>query len=138
MFKRICTFFSIIIVLFGVFLLNYKPMFADFTDRLELYLDENSSNAQIISVETIDYRFIKNIKGESFKIDKKCFSLDEFLNKTGGKVIFTETTEYGVSYYCYSNSIKYRKQIRGEIINLHVFVGKEQVTIGSPLIYGSF
>ena len=85
-----------------------------------------------------DYRFIKDVTGESVKISNLGFDVNEFFEKYNAKIVFTETTDGVVSYYGYSKDIKYQTTIGGKRINLHVAVTKDSVTVGAPIIYGSF
>jgi hypothetical protein len=49
-----------------------------------------------------------------------------------------EETEEGINYYAYTEKLTTEKIIRGKKINLHIFIGESEVTIGTPIIYGSF
>ena len=127
--------FVVIVVLWAT---NCVPLFKEVANKYELYISEHSSNALSVEVQKHEFPFVKNVTGESCKIAVEKFCLVEFFEDFNGEILFIEQTEEGVSYYGYSPLIKYRKQLRGEIINLHVFISKEQVTVGSPIIYGSF
>ena len=119
----------------GIF--NNKPIFNDYSKNYEVYLDTSSSNARIISATKTIYPLIYNKVGESCKIIGS-FSLDEFLTKMNAELIFTEDTDEGVSYYAYSKQIRYKRMVCDKVVNLQVFIGKSGVTVGSPIIYGSF
>jgi hypothetical protein len=75
-------------------------------------------------------------------VDTFNFDLDAFLVRHQATIVFTEEIESGVSIYAYSKSVKYRKQIKGKIVNLQIFIPKEKqnkdITIGTPIIFGSF
>lgn len=75
--------------------------------------------------------------GESVFIDKYVDYSKIFL-KYDAELCFTEELEEGVSYYGFSKELKYKKQINGKIINLHVFVGKNYTVVGTPIIYGGY
>ena len=137
MFKKLFV-YALSFILFAAFtFFNATPVFFNYTDRLELYIDGGGSAGVIVSADKKDYPFIKGVSGESFKADKDTFDLDNFLNDFSAKIILTEEIAEGVSYYAFSNKIKYRSSVRGKTVNLHIFVG-ETVTVGSPLIFGSF
>lgn len=116
---------------------NAEPVFKEYSDRFEVYTVGGSAG-KIASVDGTDFFLCRRVKGESFKCAADDFSAEEFLNDFAAQIRFIEETEEGTSYYAFSESIKYSKTLNGERINLHVFVGKTQVTVGSPVIYGSF
>lgn len=124
-------------VMYCVSLSIATPVFKDYADRYELYVNSNSSCANILSVNCSEYPFIQNIYGESCTINKD-FDLKDFLFQMDAPILFTETLDTGVCYYAYSPKIKYKKSVNGKIVNLHVFIGQEHVKIGTPLIYGGY
>ena len=138
MLKKIVIFPCCLIFLISVYSFNYKPIFSSYADEFEIYLESASSCAQIVQVSEKDYKAFKGIKGEGCKIESKNFSVENFFSEFNAKIIFEEQTDFGISYYGFSPAIKYRKEIHNEIINLHVFVGKSGITIGTPIIFGGF
>lgn len=138
MLKKICVAFSVMICATLIFAANFVPVFANYADGYEIYLNDGSSLSEIVSIGKKDYFFIKNVKGESCKIDKEGFDVEEFFQEFDAVILFTETTDCGVSYYGYSPRVRYREMIKGYTVNLHVCISETQVTAGAPLIYGSF
>ena len=128
------------IVLITISFNTSTPIFKDYANSYELYLNENSSNAKIISANATMYPFIHNKHGESCTVSmvNNKFDLSKFLIEMGADLVFTETLEEGTCYYAYSPKIKYRKSVGDRIINLHVYIGKNTVKVGSPLIYGGY
>lgn len=137
MFKKFFSLALAILLLATFSAFNAAPVFFDYADRLELYLGDAGSAGEIISVDKKDYFFIKGISGESFKADKENFDLQDFLDELDAQIILVEKIEQGISLYAFSSKIKYRSQIDGKTVNLHIFVG-QTITVGSPLIFGSF
>lgn len=127
---------SVVCTLF-VGAVNGEPVFKEYSDRFEVYTVGGSAG-KIASVGGTDFFLCRRVKGESFKCAAEFFSVEEFLNDFAAQIMFTEETKEGTSYYAFSESIKYSKTFNDKRINLHVFVGSEQVTVGSPVIYGSF
>lgn len=138
MLKKFSYILAVILTLACVGYVNTKPLFSNYSDSFTVYVGSNSSNAQILTVDGKDYRFIKDVTGESVKISNLGFDVNEFFEKYNAKIVFTETTDGVVSYYGYSKDIKYQTTIGGKRINLHVAVTKDSVTVGAPIIYGSF
>lgn len=138
MLKKFSYILAVILTLACVGYVNTKPLFSNYSDSFTVYVGSNSSNAQILTVDSKDYRFIKDVTGESVKISNLGFDENEFFEKYNAKIVFTETTDGVVSYYGYSKDIKYQTTIGGKRINLHVAVTKDSVTVGAPIIYGSF
>ena len=113
-----------------------KPVFAGYADRFEIYFESGSLGAGT-NVGAAEYSRFNGIKGESCVIDPM-YSAEQVIADFGAECVFTEKTEAGVSYYCYSPRIKYREYIGGRAVNLHVFEGKERLMVGAPMIYGSY
>ena len=95
-------------------------IFSGYTEKVEIYLGGSGSLSQIQTIDVKDYPYLKS-----------------FLDDFDAKVIFTESIDEGVSYYAYSPKIKERVNLNGKTINLQIFIGNS-VTVGAPLIYGSF
>lgn len=112
-------------------------IFSGYTKRVEVYLGKGGSLSQIQTIDVKDYPYYSGVYGQSFKTDLNEFDLKSFLDDFDAKVIFTESIDEGVSYYAYSPKIKERVNLKGKTINLQIFVGTT-VTVGAPLIYGSF
>lgn len=138
MFKKIMVFLMCITVLSCTFFINKTPIFNAYASNFELYLNSPTSNAQFVRADALSYPFYKNVYGEGFKISSRDFNLERFLKDFSATVILVEEIEHGISYYAYSNQIKYRTILFNRPINLHVFVSETSVTVGSPLILGSF
>ena len=137
MFKRLCVIIVAVMLIISAYFINSRPVFVEYSNNFEVYLNSTSSSAQILNMQFSSFIGLKNIRGESFKIDIEDFNMEEFLNDYSARIVFVEEIEQGVSYYAYSPKIKYRTKLFGQTINLHIFIGK-QVTIGAPLIFGSF
>ena len=135
MIKKSLYIFLAFTVLFGAWIMTSRPLFEDFSDNFEIYLNENSSNAVIISSDKEGFLMTFTRTGESCKTD---LSVEEIFGYFGAEALFYEVTDEGVGYYGFSEKIKYREYIYGKTVNLHVFEGKTQTTVGAPLIYGSF
>lgn len=138
--KKLAVILMAIIICFTLFKPNKNPIFCDYASNFEIYLNSASSNANIVQVDLDEYNSFSKIKGESFKTEKEDFCVFEFFREMKAVILFTETVEEGVSYYGYSRSINYMDTLKGQTVNLHVFISNtnNQVTIGSPIIYGSF
>ncbi len=137
MFKRLMLLFLAVTILLAFLSLNSRPVFSDYSNKIELYFNSSSSMAQIVNIDSFNKQFFFSVRGESFKVDKQAFDLENFLKEFSALMVFVEEIEEGVSYYAYSPKIKYRAKILGKTVNLHIFLGK-QITVGSPLIFGSF
>ncbi len=126
------------LVLFMGLWLSVRPVFYGRANRLELYLKSNSSNARIVRINGNDFQLASGVKGECFKTDKKTFVLGDFLLEFQAQKVFEETTQEGRSVYAYSPKIRYCRKVQGKTVNLQVFVGKEEITVGTPLIFGGY
>ena len=115
-----------------------KPIFTGYAKTFEVYLSNGSNKAPISQVGVIECTFINGKKGEACKISKNNFSLEEFLADFNAYVVDVEYTDDSVNYYAYSPRVRYLERIKGKKVNLHVSVGKGQITLGSPIIYGGY
>ena len=138
MFKRFAVTIASILMITSIYVQSLTPVFNGYSNTYELYLENNSSIARIITTDRVGYYLFPNVKGESCKVEKQGFNVYKFFEQMGAEILFIETTEDVICYYAYSPNVKYHKQVLGHTINLHVAVGKNQVTLGAPLIYGSF
>lgn len=137
MLKKVSVLVLSVIFVLLIGLYDSKPIFSDYANSYEIYVDSPSSNAKIINATKNEYAFVKNKFGESCKI-KGAFCLQEFLQDMKAQTLFIEKTEDGTSYYAYSSAIKYKRKVLGQTVNLQIHIGKSGVTVGSPIIYGSF
>lgn len=138
MLKSTITYLLALSLIFLFCYINVTPVFKGYADEYEVYLGNKGSLSQIISVNESDFIYLENLSGESFTIDKENFNLEKFLTDYDAKLVFVEEIESGISYYAYSKKIKYKANIDKKLINLHVFIGKTNIKVGSPIIYGSF
>lgn len=137
MLKKIAVIVIACALVFTVYTKNNQPIFKGYANNFEFYLSSPSSNAKIVNVNDKLWLITKDVYGESFRADEKNFCLEEFLSDFNAEVVAVESIEEGISYYAYSPKIKYRAKVNDKTVNLHVFIG-ESVTVGAPLIYGSF
>ena len=137
MFKRVLAFISVSAV-FALTLFCYcLPVFYGYCDKFTVYFDVAASSGHSEEKNADEFPLF-NKYGESCVIDKGKISVGEILYRFDAEIVFTEKIAEGVSYYAYSDKIPYRKTINGKTINLHIFVGREKTTVGSPIIFGSF
>jgi hypothetical protein len=89
--------------------------------------------------------FVGNLTGESLFLDffkvGKDYALQtarkQIINKNA-HLVFSECGEWGVCEYYYSNKLSNYTIVKGKKVNIHIAYGKNSLTIGTPLIYGSF
>jgi len=141
MFKRFLC-FTLICVLGAAafsalkFFNSYSPLFR-YADTLEVYSRKGSFGAGT-AADITEYAFINCKTGESCVLKDENKSPSDVAKELGGKILFTEETEAGVSYYGYSRKIKYKEIINGKVVNFQIFKGENRVKIGLPIIYGGF
>ncbi len=138
MLKRLGAIVCLITAVFGVWASFSQPVFREYADSYEVYLDDDSSLAQTKRVNKLQYFFLTDIKGESVTVNSEEFDLEDFFNDFDARLKFTESTPDSQIYYAYSPKVKRVKRVKGQNVNLHVVVCKERVVLGSPLIFGSF
>ena len=136
--KKTFTVVLAITFIFSIWWSMNIPVFYRYSKNVEVYSLNNSSNAKIDFCTSIQYKFRFFKVGESCTIEKQNFDLKEFIDYYNAKIIFTETTSFGNSYYMYSKKIAYSKSINGKIINLHLVINQNKIVMGTPIIYGSY
>ncbi len=113
------------------------------------YLYSNSSNAKMISYDIEGEKDkVKinsfNIKGESlflpFQNGQSAVNeyISSLLTRFNAKIQIIESGDFGDGKYYYSKAIPNYVIIKGKRVNLHVVKSKMGVTVGTPIIFGSF
>ena len=138
MLRKCLTLIFALTTIFAFNILNNKPIFSRYSNDFTIYVGNGGSLSKIIEVGYLGYLMQDNIKGESCSFVDSEFNLHSFLNEYGAKLVKVECVNEQVSYYAFSPNIKYSQNLFGKKINLHVSIKNDRITVGSPLIYGSF
>ena len=138
MLKKILACLSCCLALTFLWIASSISLFSRYSSETEVYLEKNNSCAIITKVEnnSLPFQFYKY--GEACEVDKSQFDLEKTLREFDAKVLWTEDTESGKSYYAYAPKMRYSCQLKGKKINLHLFVGRDKVKMASPLVFGSY
>ena len=127
----------------------FKPTFSGANGSYTLHFNSPSSSAsfKVFACGEIEgYKdFAFNVKGESlfldFKKNEKKQSLrfvNEQIKRKRAHFVFEEVGEWGVCEYYYSPFIKNYVIIKNKKVNLQIAYSLTSVTLGSPMIFGSF
>lgn len=137
MFKGFALFLAVTVFGFCFYSLYAakSPAFKAYSYEYELYLSSGSFGDNIARATSTTFGLYKNVKGESCKVHVPYRQILEDFSATH---LFSESTEYGTSYYAYTPKLGYKVYLKGVAVNLHYFEGKEQNKLGTPMIYGSF
>lgn len=136
--KKIFTCLFCFIFLLSLSFISSFPVFYKYgKQNLIIYYGSNSSNCK---ERKYDFCALlePNKTGERFICAIDEINVEEFFSEFKAEPIFSEEITEGISYYAYSKKIPYYKIVCGKKINLHIFLGKENCVIGTPLIFGSF
>ena len=117
---------------------NSKPLFFGLNENYVVYKVDGSSCAVQTVIDTLYYPFMARVKGESCKIERLGFDVKSFFDRYNAEIVFTENLEGVTCYYGFSDDINFCSMLNGKLVNLHVAVAKDYVTVGSPIIFGSF
>ncbi len=109
--------------------------FAGFQGERTFYLYSASSQAQV--KRTLSLSDIGNIKGESITLDENA-DVKSVLEKYDAYIIMEETCGKTTSYYCYSPRLYQSVTLGGQSVNLHIAIGEQTTTLGTPIIFGGF
>lgn len=141
MFKKLFISFLAVTLIFCVFNIGSKPVFAEITDSFngyEIYTANYSSTEKVVTLSAKkDYYTVAKKCGESCRV-REDVDKDSVFKALNATLVFCEETENGINYYGYSRNIKYKTEINGKTVNLQVFVCKDYVKVGAPIIFGSF
>ena len=133
--KAIFVFFLVSLLLSLALMFNRQPILSEY-NKMEMYLADGSFFSPV-KLEKGDLIFGK-ICGESYILDGNNFNKDELFCLLKAKQIFTEEIDGGISVYGFSKKIRYSKNIKGNKVNVQLFIKGDFVKVGFPLIYGSF
>ena len=112
---------------------NARPTFLSYASDYEVYFFDGSYlPPQKISGNVLPF----GVKGEACEMEKT--ELEKLFLDFNASLLFSEEIDGGINYYAYSPKIKYRTKINGQTINLHVFLGKDKIKVGTPVIFGSY
>ncbi len=128
--------FSFIFIL-TFYAFTNTPVLQGLSSSYEFSISQGGSSSQIISVLEGEIDPLVKIYGESCSLDSDT-SVAEIFERFSAKEVFSEQTEHGVSYYGYSNGIRYSENLGGRVVNIHVFKSSEVVKVGVPIIYGGY
>lgn len=134
--KTFCAILSVLL-LAAVWTASGRSVFENVGDNGRFYFYNSSSLAG--SVKTDDFCVAAYMlrTGESVTIDES-EDYRKIFSEFDAQLVFTEEIEEGVSYYGFSEQLKYKKVLNGKVVNLHVFVGKDYTVAGTPIIYGGY
>ena len=122
---------------------NVEKNGMELVSRREYSLFSTSSSAHFSSGETL--AALPFIRGETVIFstrnrEKSKQAAQKIVSFYDAEINFTESVCGGVSYYCYSKKIgsSHSTIIGDQAVNLHVFVGDNEVRAGVPLIFGGY
>ncbi|MBQ3572425.1 MAG: hypothetical protein IJA15_06330 [Clostridia bacterium] len=124
-----------------------KPLFDCDYGVYTYYKYSKSSSCQIYTgaVSSIKKPFCLAVQGQSLFLDFSLYGksfcvreVEKSVSEKKGFFVFEESGEWGVSRYYYSKQIPFYCVVNNNRVNLQVSVSKNGITIGSPLIFGSY
>ena len=143
MFKKSCAVILAMFIACSFWVAYSKPLFLDYSDEFETYSNlKSAGEIERQNKNSFTYVFIRY--GEGITLDKQSvkklkLNKDKIFLEFNAKEVKTSASAVGTSFYGYSKNIKYCEIVDGKKINLHVFVSKDgSLSVGSPIIYGSF
>lgn len=129
MFKKVFFSFLCVIILLSLFLKNDVSYLDKIGKINENYYGKYSSQCAFYKS---GLSFIKT--GESVTT---YLTADEIIKEFSATIVHTETVGENVNIFAYSKRLPKKVRINGKVINLHIFLSKNQTVVGSPLIFGS-
>ena len=133
--KKLYILMAGLILASAMMLVNNPPIFSKFSEVSEVYCTDGSFDGGKLYAA---FSVVNGKCGESCRLGKKNFSLEECIKYFGAEIIITEKIGDLVSIYLYSPAIRRFKTVKGKKVNLHVAFTEDCVVMGSPVIYGSY
>ena len=93
---------------------------------------KSSSKIKTINVKPFnsEYGIYKNFEPS--------YNYDSLIDKLNAKLIYVEEVDGVKSLYYYAKNLPQKELVNGKIVNVHVAISLTKITVGSPIIYGSF
>ena len=135
MYKKIAVLFAIVLIIGITFLSAAQPIFKGYAEEFTYYYNSYSSKSQSEKVRGLTLK--RGKCGESFVADKG-FDVEKLVSDFRAEAVRVEKAGEVTSLYYYTDKIPYFKTIGGKKINLHVAIDNDTVTVGTPIIFGSF
>lgn len=104
----------------------------------ELYSKSVSSRAEIVAADDACYRAELLRTGEKITLTGGEEELEKLIESLDVKIVYIEKTEFGTSYYGYSEKLKYRKTVGERVVNFHAFKGESEIVVATPVIFGGY
>lgn len=134
----IFTAFAALAVLCAVAALPNRLVFKG-GERYTFYVGNTSKNCRVINCSAAEAGLtrltLQGVCGESATFSH--LDIDGFLATVNGEIVFEETLDDSVNYYCKAD-LPYSVKLYGEEINLHICVKSDGVKVGSPIIFGGY
>ena len=89
------------------------------------------------SGEFLEYKSFSNYEGLFTSLDKS-YNYLELVDNLDAKFVKCEELNGCKNLYFYTNKLPKREVIDGKLINLHVAISEDKISIGTPLIYGGY
>ena len=118
----------------------YLPVRPAF-DEEGVYTVYRYSASSLAASERFEGNYIwdsRTVEGESVSFMDASFDLAAALDRYAAKLLFSEQAGDVTVYYAFSPLLTYRAALCGQTVNLQIAVENERVTLGTPLIFGSF
>ena len=144
----ICVALAVIFSLFfavGVKAVSVTRL-SDIEGKRTYFLD--SASSQGLRKDSLSVADLTRVKGECVFTEISTYDGGRYLKNDeiawkistqyGAEILFTEEVDGVVSYYAYTTRWQDGLYINGVKINLHIAVGKENLAMGTPIIFDGF
>ena len=129
MLKKVLATISLVVI--SILYLSSNSLF--FLEDVKVVKGEKSKGN--ITVER-NYPFYE--KAGIYKSFDKNFNYKNLLDSLDCKFICEESLDDVKSIYFYSKSLSKFEIIKGEKVNLQIAISKDEIVIGTPIIYGGY
>ena len=136
MLKITCAYLSAALI-FALSAAGASSVLKDVNGNKEYYLYGSGSDCVIVDENDYSPAYLAFVKGVCVKNVSERDVL-ETIRRYEADLVFSERFGSVTNYYYYSNKISGYKLVKGKKINIHAAFDDGVISIGTPLIFGSY
>ncbi|MBE5756623.1 MAG: hypothetical protein E7342_02370 [Clostridiales bacterium] len=132
MFKRFACLLIVCLTVIAFTFINFDYVFSDYEKQTVFYKGQGGS----LSKEVVGGFNFLGVLGQSIVLSEE--ETKKVIENLNAKIVFIEEIGETTNYYCYTNKLKYGVTLKKQRVNLHLSTTNGKITLGTPLIFGSF
>ena len=130
MFKRLFLLMASVVILLSLTFFNYDNIFSG--KKSTYYKGTFGSTGKEVKGT---FNFLGSF-GESARLTKE--EVENLFYNLSPTLLVIEEVGETTNYYCYTNDLKSGVRLKNQVVNLHISESNGVITVGTPIIFGSF